>query len=232
MESRRIVSHVCQDVQRDRWTYRNHLLQVHGQVIRGGTSTPVRLVGRELEQVWSADYVRLLDASRRREAMGLPRVTNQEAARRQHDNRIRRERRGRAIARARAYVQQRAARQRVARPPSTPPRRRHLRVASPPPTVGTQTDERPTLQAGHQLTHRHESPTARTYTSCGRCLNCPCRQPKNLSEAQHEYPPYVPHAPPLAVARPHRDPPSCSLKPCWSRGPSTTHEARDQAGRL
>jgi len=82
------MCHVCQEVQRDRWTYRNHLLRVHGQVIRGGTSTPVRLVGRELEEVWSADFVRLLDASRRREAMGLPRVTDQEAARRQHDNQI------------------------------------------------------------------------------------------------------------------------------------------------
>jgi len=86
MERRRIVCHVCQEEQRDRWSYRNHLLRVHGQVIRGGTSTPVRLVGRELEEVWSADYVRLQDASRRRETMGLPRVTDQEAARRQHDN--------------------------------------------------------------------------------------------------------------------------------------------------
>jgi len=132
MERRRIVCHVCQEAQQDRWTYRNHLLRVHGQVIRGGTSTPVRLVGLELEEAWLTDRVRLSDASNRREAMGLPRVTDQEAVRRQHDNRIRRERRGWALDRARAYVQQRAARQRATRHSSTPPRRRHTlgRLAS------------------------------------------------------------------------------------------------------
>jgi len=121
--------------------------------------------------------------------MGLPRVTDQEAVRRQHDNRIRRERRGRAIDRARVYVQQRAARQRAARHPGTPPRGRHSHVALPSSTVGTQTMDRPTLKAGLQQTHRRESPTARTYTPCGQCLNCPCRQPDNLSRAQNEYPP-------------------------------------------
>jgi len=117
MDSRRIVCHACQEVQRDRWTYRNHLLRVHGQVIRGGTSTLVRLEGRELEQVWAADYTRLLEASHRREAMGLPRVPDQEAARRLHDNRARRDRRGRAVSKnARASLTHRHA--------SSDPRRR------------------------------------------------------------------------------------------------------------
>jgi len=52
---------------------------------------------------------------------------------------------------------------------------------------------------------------------------------------------YVPHTPPLSAA-PLRlgprlalycqDPPSCGLKPCWSRGPLKTHGAEAQAGRL
>jgi len=69
MESRRvIICHACHEVQRDRWAYCNRLLRVHGEVIRGGTDTPLRLEGRELEVVWS------ICASRRREALGLPRV--------------------------------------------------------------------------------------------------------------------------------------------------------------
>jgi len=192
MDARRIVCHACQEVQRDRWTYRNHLLRVHGQVIRGGTSTLVRLEGRELENVRAADNTRLLE-----EALGLPRVSDQEAARRLHDNRARRARRGRAVARARAYVHQRAARQRVARPQRTPANIAPLlHVATPPPTlyavpptVASPVVERHTIQAGCQPATRLSSPAARTYTPCGRCLHCPCRQPTNLSEAQQEYPP-------------------------------------------
>jgi len=82
MEHRRIVCHECLETQRDCWTYRSHLLHVHGEVIRGGTSTPVKLEGRELENLRAADSTRLLGASHRREALGLPRVPDQEAARR------------------------------------------------------------------------------------------------------------------------------------------------------
>jgi len=180
-----------------RRTYRNHLLREHGQVIRGGTSTPVRLEGRELENVRAADNSRLREASHRREALGLPRVTDQEAARRLHDNRARRARRSRAVARAQAYVQQRAARQRVARPQRMAadvfPL---LRAATPPPTldavypsVVSPVAERHTILVGCHPTSRLSSPTARTYTPCGRCIHCPCRQPQELSEAQRVYPP-------------------------------------------
>jgi len=121
MEARRlIICLACREVQRDRWAYRNYLLRVHGEVIRGGIDTPVRLEGRELEVVWAADYRRLLGASRRREALGLPRVPDQEAARRLHENRARRARRGRAAARAEDAARQRAARQRAARPGGRP----------------------------------------------------------------------------------------------------------------
>jgi len=76
---RNMRCHACNAVQRDRWAYRNHLLRIHGEVIRGGTDTPVRLEGRELERVWADDYRRLLSASRRREALGLPRVPDDDA---------------------------------------------------------------------------------------------------------------------------------------------------------
>jgi len=106
---RNIRCHLCDAVQRDRWAYRNHLLRIHGQVICTGTTTPVRLEGRELETVWAADYSRLLWASRCREALGLPRVPNQEAARCFHENRARRARLARAAARADETARRRAA---------------------------------------------------------------------------------------------------------------------------
>jgi len=213
-------------------------LRIHGQVIRTGTTTPVRLEGRELETVWAADYSRLLGASRRREALGLPRVPDQEAARRLHENRARRARRARAAARADETARRRAARQRVARPTrapvhvapptrvATPP----TRVATPPPTpvaapptVVPPAAERHTIQAGRQPVKLHDTPTARTYTPCGQCLNCPCRRPKNLSEAQHVYPPLRASRPTsrrrASPARPTScplspGPPSWGLKPC------------------
>jgi len=132
---RNMRCHACDEVQRDRWAYRNHLLRVHGEVIRTGTTTPVRLEGRELETVWAVDYCRLFGAFRRREALGLPRVPDQEAARRLHENRARRARRGRAAARADETARRRATQQRVAHPTRAPV---HVapptRVATPPPT--------------------------------------------------------------------------------------------------
>jgi len=212
MDRHRIVCYVCQEAQRDRWTYRNHLLRVHGQVIRGGTSTPIRLEGQELIDAWWVDRAHMCDASNRREVMGLPQVTIQEAARRRHDNRERRERRSRAVARARAYIQDRAARQRAARPSSPPPRRRHSRVTSRPTTVGTQTEGRPIIQAGQQQTHRHESPAAHKNTPCGRCLNCPCGQPENLSRAQTDYPPLRGSRSTSRHRTPSPEPPQLSLE--------------------
>jgi len=136
-----IICHACQEVQWDRWAYRNHLLHAHGEVIRGGTNTPVRLEGRELERVWTDDYRRLLSASRRREALGLPRVPDQEVARRLHEDRARRARRGRAAGRATEATRQRTARLRAARPARAPA---HV---TPPPTVTPPTVTPPTYVA-------------------------------------------------------------------------------------
>jgi len=97
--------HSCQNVQRDRRAYRNHLLRVHGKVARRGSDVPVRLEGQELEVVWaSAHRLRMsgpVRAARCREALGLPRVSDREAERRLKDNRARTARRSRAGARAR-----------------------------------------------------------------------------------------------------------------------------------
>jgi len=188
---RNMRCHACNEVQRDRWAYRNHLLRVHGKVIRTGTTTPIRLEGRELETVWAADYNRLLGASRRREALGLPRVPDQKAARRLHENRARRACRARSVARADETARQRAARQRVARPTRAPV---HVapptRVATPPPTtvaarptVVTPTADRHSIQAGSLPAKLHDTTSARTSTPCGRCLNCPCRRPNDLRGA-------------------------------------------------
>jgi len=214
-----ITCYVCQEVQRDRWAYRNHLLRVHGQVIRGGTSTPVRLEGQELEDTWWVDRAHMCDASNRREVMGLPPVTIEEADRRRHDNRERRERRGRAVARARNFMQNRATRQRAARHCNTPPRRRHSRVASPSSTTATQTDTVPTLLAGQHHVSLH-FPTAPAPTLCGQCIHCPCQQ-GNLSRAQTVYPPL--RATPVHTAtqvdsRPH----------LWTTASQTTSSAPSQ----
>jgi len=74
-------------------------------VARRGADVPVQIEGRELESVWAGIWRRQMTgmalAARRREQLGLPRVSDREAARRQQDNRARAARRLRAAARAR-----------------------------------------------------------------------------------------------------------------------------------
>jgi len=83
----------CGQLQRDRRGYRNHLLWEHHEVARRGSDAPVRLEGRELEAVWAGICRRqttgMALAARRREELGLPRVSDREAARRRQDNRAR-----------------------------------------------------------------------------------------------------------------------------------------------
>jgi len=98
--------HTCGQRQPDRRAYRDHLLWSHHEVARRGADVPVRLEGRELEAVWAGIRRRQLTgmalAARRREQLGLPRVSEREAACRLHDNRARSARRLSAAARARA----------------------------------------------------------------------------------------------------------------------------------
>jgi len=209
-----LYCHICRNAQRDRRAYRDHLLRVHGEVIRQGSDTPVRLVGRELEIVWSADYRRQMSgpdrAARCREALGLPRVSNKEATRCLIDNRARSARRFRAAARARAGTPAPVTAPDV---PATP--------AVPVLLIG-RTPANPTTAS---------SPPGRTYSPCARCLDCPCRgsqrillrhRPRPLSGT----PPA--HAPPLhdevhsdPLAPLPRNPPSCGMRPSRLRGPLT-----------
>jgi len=97
--------HTCGNVQRDRRVYRDHLLRAHGEVSHRGLDAPVRLPDRELAAVWASVRRHQTSgntrASRRREELCLPSVSDRKAERRLRDNRSRTARRHRAAARAR-----------------------------------------------------------------------------------------------------------------------------------
>jgi len=97
--------HTCNNVQRDRRSYRNHLLRVHGKVSRRDIDAPVRLQEKELAVVWASVRCHQVSgatrASHRREELSLSRVSDREAKRRLKDNRARTARGHRAAARAR-----------------------------------------------------------------------------------------------------------------------------------
>jgi len=107
MEPKREVlrCHTCHNVQRDRRAYRDDLLRVHGEIACRGSDVPVPLEGREFEVVWATAHRARMSgpvcAARRREAFGLPRVSDREAEKRLKDNRAHTARRHRAAARAR-----------------------------------------------------------------------------------------------------------------------------------
>jgi len=78
-------------MQRDRRGYRDHLLREHNEVARRGFDIPVRFEGRELAAVWAGIHHHQAAchqaggttlAARRREELGLPHVSDREAARR------------------------------------------------------------------------------------------------------------------------------------------------------
>jgi len=100
--------HTCNRVQRDRRVYRDHLLRAHGEVSCRGIDAPVRLNDRELAAIWVSARRHQVSgttlASRRREELSLPRVSDREAERRLRDNRSRTARRHRAAARARGVA--------------------------------------------------------------------------------------------------------------------------------
>jgi len=166
-------------VQRDRRAYRDHLLRVHGEVARRGSDVPVRLEGRELEVVWASVHRSRTSekarAARRKEALGLPRVSDREAERRLKDNRARTARRHRAAARAREGALA------TLTAPEVPATADLLRA--------TADDTRHVLLLGStQADPPTVAPPDWTYSPCARCLNCSCREPKNYSGAQHTSP--------------------------------------------
>jgi len=152
--------------------YRDHLLQVHGEVARRGSDVPVRLEGRELEVVWASVHQSRTSgparAPRRREALGLPRVSDREAERRLKDNRARTARRYRAAARASEGAPATLTAPEVPATPDIPQDTNTQHVL----LLGSTQADPPTA-----------APPGRTYSSCARCLHCTCRQPKNYSAA-------------------------------------------------
>jgi len=96
-----------QPVPRDRRVYRDHLLRAHGEVSRRD-STPQSTSNRELAAIWASIRRHQVSgttrASRRREELGLPRVSDREAERRLRDNWSHTARRHRAAARARGVA--------------------------------------------------------------------------------------------------------------------------------
>jgi len=77
--------HTCGNIQRDRRVYRDHLLRAHGEVSCRGLDAPVRFPDRELAAVWANVRRHQTNgntrASRRREELGLPRVSDRVAER-------------------------------------------------------------------------------------------------------------------------------------------------------
>jgi len=165
METKRewLYCHACHNVQRERRAYRDHLLWVLGEVAPRGSDVPVCLKGRELEVVWASAHQSRISgparASRRREALGLPRVSDWEAERRLKDNRARTAQHHRAAARAREG----------APATLTAP---ELLATSDNKQRGIIDDTRQVLLLGStQADPPTTTPPGRTYSPCARCLH-------------------------------------------------------------
>jgi len=197
--------HTCGRMQRDRRGYRDHLLGEHNEVARRGFDAQVRLIGRKLAAVWAG--VRRHQASgtvlaaRRREGLGLPRVSNWEAERRLLDNGARSARRHRAAARARGAAMAALGTPDVNLGPqqaATPAPSRRMAIR-----LGTFPAHPLAAPVG---TVRHGG--ARLFRSpCPPCTTCPCQTVRNFSDAQFTAGP-LPRCPmspvrPLSPRRPH-----------------------------
>jgi len=184
--------HTCNNVQRDRQAYRDHLLCAHGEVARRGSDTPVRIEGRELAVVWATAHCARMSgpvrAARRTEALGLPRVLDREAERLLKDNRARTARRHRAAARMRglataalgapevmATTEDIGGQGGVDRELGG---RYRAQIGSS--QAQPQTELVPQLRGGG---------ARRAFSPCERCTHCPCRQDRDYGAAQDSAPP-------------------------------------------
>jgi len=177
MDNERAVlrCHTCNNVQRDRRS-RDHLLRAHGKVSRRGYDVPVRLQKRKLAVVWASVRRHQVSgttcASRRREELALPRVSDCAAERRLKDNRARTPRRHRAAARARG-----AATAALGAPEAQATT--VVQGAEP-----MEPEERFVTQKGSSRSRPQVEPVIalrgggprRPFSPCHRCLNCGCRQ--------------------------------------------------------
>jgi len=189
----------CGQRQRDRWSNRDHLLWAHNELARRGVDTPTRLEGRESEAVWDGIRRRHITgmalAARRREQLGLPRVSDREAARRLQDNRARSARRFRAAARARGTATAALGTPVVPltpRPTVTPLMRSRLGTSQARPLANP---AGPVRHGGARLPR----------PPCTRWLHCPCQTYRDFSDAQR--PPSPPIRRPFSPIRPPTPPP-------------------------
>jgi len=113
--------------------------------------------------------------ARRREALGLPRVSDREAERRFKDNRARTARRHRAGARAREGATATLTAPEV---PVTPDGQ----------GGATEDAQHVILRGSSRADLTATSPPVQTYSPCERCLHCRSRQPKDYSAAQNSSP--------------------------------------------
>jgi len=189
--------HTCGRMQRVRRGYRDHLLRVHNEVARRGFDIPVRLEGCELAAVWAGVHRHQAArhqaggttlAARSREELGLPHVSDREAARRLQDNRARSARRLRAAARAREVA--------IAAL-GTPDLPLELQRAATPELVGRIVTRLGTFQArplAKPAGTVRQGGSRRPRSPCTRCLMCPCQTTRDFSDAQHPVSP-APHRP-------------------------------------
>jgi len=184
----------CGRMQQDRRGYRDHLLREHNKVARWGLDALIGLEGRELAAVWAGIRRRqttgMALAAHRREELGLPQVSDREAARRLHDNRARTARRLRAAARARGAATAALGTPVVPLAPRPPV---NLRLG----TFQTRPLAVPAgiVRYGGARMPRPPCPP------CPRCTTCPCQMTRDFSEAQHTTSP-PPRRPRLPIRHP------------------------------
>jgi len=143
---------------------------------------PVHLEGRELAAVWAGvrrhQVSGMTLAARRREELGLPRVSDREAERRLQDNRASSAQRHRAAARARGA--ERAAL-------GTPDVPLETQRAATPEPAGRIATRLGTLQArplAEPAGTVRLGGSRRPPSPCPRCITCPCQSNRDFSTAQ------------------------------------------------
>jgi len=205
----------------------------------------VRLEGRELEAVWASAHRSRMSgpvrAARRREALGLPRVSDREAEQRLRDNRACTARRHRAAARAREGATATLGAPKVPVTPVGPEVR----------DMGQ--EQRHAARAASSRSSPKREPTAtaqvggarQVYSPCERCAHCRCRQPRDYSADQDSRFPRAVVQPPVVAthlpdqhpaATPVRHTPrrldhlSCGARPSRTRGPLTPRAPQHPPG--
>jgi len=177
-----IRCHTCGNIQRDRRVYRDHLLRTHGEVSRRGLDAPVRLPDRELAAVWASARRHQTSGntrvSRRREKLGLPRVSDREAERRLRDNRSRTARRHRAAAHARGVATA------ALGTPDVPTAIERAAPIEPAERFAARLGSFQARPQGEPVLTVRLGGTRRPISPCLRCRTCECQTNRDYSPAQ------------------------------------------------